>query len=169
MKRTAPLKRSGFNRTPPTRERAEVRPSSMPAAKCRMFDGKARLDVAVPVPKDIKAKPGKGKPTAEEARWMVAIRSLGCIVCHMQGKPGVPAAVHHLIRGGQRIGHLYTIPLCDPGHHQNGGPGVSSRHPWKARFEAAYGTEQSLLARCRTLVGWTESEPAAPQAPTEGT
>lgn len=78
---------------------------------------------------------------------------LGCVVCHLQGFPGTPAEVHHLLRGGRRIGHLHTIPLCSPGHHRNGdGVKKISRHPFKARFEQAYGTEEELLAKTRELV-----------------
>jgi hypothetical protein len=100
-----------------------------------------------------KAKPGKRPPTKEEARWMDAITAIGCIVCLLAGHPGTPGAVHHLLRAGRRIGHMHTICLCDPGHHQ-GGDQVQkiSRHPNKARFEAAYGTEAELLEASLQLV-----------------
>ena len=100
----------------------------------------------VSIPKGPPAKPGKRTPTAEERAWMDAIVEHGCICCILDGNPPRPAAVHHILRGGQRMGHLYTIPLCDPGHHQGGQPlGLISRHPWKARFEEKYGTELELL------------------------
>jgi len=85
---------------------------------------------------------------------MAAISDLGCIVCRNQGRGYVPAAVHHLLSGGVRIGHLHTIPLCDPGHHQNAprASGEWSRHPDKSRFEAAYGTEEELLLQARLIV-----------------
>lgn len=108
--------------------------------------------VAVPKPEAL--KPGKRTPTVAEKRWMDAITAIGCIACRIDGRPGVPGAVHHLLRGGLRIGHLHTICLCDPGHHKDGGPmGLVSRHPWKARFEARYGTEEELLELSRRLVG----------------
>jgi len=103
--------------------------------------------LCAPTPKPVAARPGKRTPTAEERRWMDAITSYGCIACRIDGRGFVPAAVHHILRGGQRIGHLFTLPLCDPGHHQNGQMlGVVSRHPWKTRFEAIYGAELDLLA-----------------------
>lgn len=106
------------------------------------------------VPKPEALKPGKRTPTVAEKRWMDAITAIGCIACRIDGRPGVPGAVHHLLRGGFRIGHLHTICLCDPGHHKDGGPmGLVSRHPWKARFEARYGTEEELLELSRRLVG----------------
>lgn len=52
------------------------------------------------------------------------------------------------------MGHLYTICLCDPGHHQNGKAiGRISRHPWKASFEAQYGHELDLLELTKRKVG----------------
>jgi hypothetical protein len=114
-----------------------------------VFDGKARM--AVPVPKPEKAKPGKRPPTSEEREWMDRITAFGCIACYIDGHPGTPGAVHHLLRGGRRIGHLYSICLCDPGHHQNGHPDKISRHPWRVRFERQYGTESELLGLSRNL------------------
>lgn len=90
-----------------------------------------------------------------ERAWMDAITQIGCIVCLVfERAPGTPGAVHHLKEGGRRISDLDTICLCDPGHHQNApqGSGKISRHPFKQRFEAAYGTEESLLAKSRQLV-----------------
>lgn len=100
----------------------------------------------------IKAKPGKGGATVEEKAWMDWIRAYGCIACRLDGAGYVPAVVHHILRGGRRIGHLHTIPLCDPGHHQlDSSSGKIPRHPFKARFEARYGTEQELLERLQTI------------------
>lgn len=86
---------------------------------------------------------------------MDAITRLGCIACILSGSWRTPGVPHHLLSGGRRIGHLSTICLCDPGHHQNAAIGSwkISRHPNKARFEAAYGTEEELLAKTRELVG----------------
>jgi len=103
-----------------------------------------------PVPKAEKAKPGKRTPNAEERRWIEALVAYGCIACRMDGMGFRPAAVHHILRGGRRMGHLFTLPLCDPGHHQGT---QYSRHPFKARFEAQYGTEAELLARLRAEIG----------------
>ena len=91
--------------------------------------------------------------TLLEKRWMDAITQLGCIVCLLFfAAPRTPGAVHHLLSGGRRIGHLHTICLCDPGHHQNGKAPKISRHPNRERFERAYGTEADLLAKSRELV-----------------
>lgn len=56
------------------------------------------------------------------------------------------------------MGHLHSLPLCDPGHHQQGQQlGLVSRHPWKAKFEQRYGTEEELLARLRAELGWLKA------------
>ena len=99
-------------------------------------------------------KAGKVPPTAAESRWMAAIAELGCVVCIKFHQARTPAAVHHIVEGGRRLGHMFTIPLCDPGHHQNTPtPLKVSRHPNKARFEREYGTEMELLAYTQELVG----------------
>jgi len=106
-----------------------------------------------PIPKEtVKAKPGKRAPTAEEKRWMDAIVAYGCIACHIDGLGRRDPAVHHILRGGQRIGHRFTLPLCDPGHHQGW---VFSRHPYKARFEQRYGTEDFLLRKLCAALKWS--------------
>jgi hypothetical protein len=42
-----------------------------------------------------------GTPTKEERAWMDSITRLGCIVCRIQGRGFVPAAVHHLLFGSK--------------------------------------------------------------------
>lgn len=102
-------------------------------------------------PKSPKAKPGKGTPNKAEAEWMSRITRLGCIACLIDGHPGTPGAVHHIVEGNRRLGHLFTIALCQPGHHMDGqSAGKISRHPFKARFEKQYGTESELLARTKS-------------------
>lgn len=165
MKRRAPMKPgAGFKpkfrlaRPVKTLETYTPKPRAVAVA---IADTRARMVVTVPKPE--KANPGKRTPTAEERAWMDAITAIGCIACLIDGHPGTPGAVHHILRGGRRIGHLHSICLCDPGHHQNGQErGVVSRHPTKARFEARYGTESELLARSRALVNSTTTrrEPA---------
>lgn len=91
--------------------------------------------------------------TIAEDTWMEEISMLGCCVCWMQGHPRTPAVPHHILTGGRRTSHLNTIPLCDPGHHQNSPtPDKVSRHPNKARFEMLYGTEEYLLGVTQQLV-----------------
>lgn len=93
-------------------------------------------------------------PNKAEREWMDAITRIGCIVCYLQGHPGTPGVVHHILSQGRtRMGHLFTICLCDPGHHQNGdGINKISRHPWRTRFVKEYGTEMYLLEETGKLV-----------------
>lgn len=123
--------------------------------------------------REAKSKPikhGKVPATVEEKRWMANVAAFGCIVCHLQGRGYVPCAVHHIVEGGRRVGHLFTIGLCDPGHHQNT-PDRSeiSRHPNKARFVAAYGTEYELRERFIAIsgTGTGATAPAPKQLPLE--
>lgn len=92
-------------------------------------------------------------PNKAEKQWMNWIANFGCIVCHNQGRGYVPAAVHHILSGGIRMGHLYTIPLCQPGHHKDApkGCGEVSRHPNRVEFEERYGTEMELLGQLKAL------------------
>jgi hypothetical protein len=92
-------------------------------------------------------------PTKQEVDWMDRVSDFGCVACWIDGNRR-GAAVHHIIQGGRRMGHLFTIGLCDPGHHQNGQQfGMVSVHPWKARFEAKYGTQLELLGRLQVELG----------------
>lgn len=135
------LRRSGFKRPKIERKRSIPTPGTGRGVHA------AASDEVRAAPKGVKAKPGKCTPTAEEARWMSAIVEYGCIACALDGRWHRPAEVHHILRGGRRMGHLYTLPLC-PGHHRDGtgDPGLIARHPWKARFERIYGAEMDLLA-----------------------
>lgn len=157
MKRTPMSRGNGFKR--PVLER---KPPSRPMPIAR---GVVVLcnEMAVASPKGEKARPGKRAPTVAERAWMDFIVAYGCIACRLEGKSPRPTAVHHILRGGVRMGHMHTLPLCDPGHHQGGQPfGMVSRHPDKAQFEAAYGTEQHLLQILRNV--YTAQSTRAPAA-----
>lgn len=84
--------------------------------------------------------------------YMARVASLGCIVCHNQGKGKTPADAHHILRGGQKIDDFHTIPLCVP-HHRSGvkSDEYVSRHPWKREFEKRYGSEWDLLDQTSRL------------------
>lgn len=130
MKQSTPMKRSEMSRTPFARKAPMNRIAQRAPTKR---------------PKRLKAR--KIAPTAAESVWMGQVAELGCIVCRQQGRGFVPCAVHHIVEGNRRVGHLFTIGLCQPGHHMDA-PASSdqiSRHPNKARFVAAYGSEYELL------------------------
>lgn len=149
LQRRTPLRSGGFKPrelvVPEPRERAPSvlsAPSVLPRRRGTYTGGLT----GVVVVKEDASKPGKRAPTKEEAEWMAWIVRFGCIACRLDGHDPRPTAVHHILRAGRRIGHLHTLPLCDPGHHQGGAyANMVSRHPWKARFEARYGSEEDLL------------------------
>ena len=101
----------------------------------------------------------KGRnPNKAEKEHMSKVQQLGCIVCFNLGYPGTPAEIHHVYgktkqakRNFKRT-HFYVLPLC-PSHHRYGSyKEPISRHPYKARFEKAYGTEQELLEQVENLL-----------------
>lgn len=141
------MKRSGFDRQPYHRASKPLTPA------VRLGVYAPASEVVVAVPKGVKAKPGKRAPTVEEAKWMDDIVRFGCVACFVsKHQPPCPhAEVHHLLRGGVRIGHLYTIPL---GHYHHRGASPNARHPWRKRFEAAFGTELELLAMLKVKLGY---------------
>ncbi len=139
-----------------TKQYDAANPAAPRAPAVRVADTRAQM--VVPLPKGPKAKPGKGAPTKDERAWLDAIVAYGCVACRIDGNGVVVPAVHHLLRGGVRMGHRYSLPLCDPGHHQGGDAlGKLSRHPWKVRFERRYGNEMFLLRSIERVLGF---EPA---------
>lgn len=100
------------------------------------------------------ARPGKRPQTKAESLWIAQVVVFGCAACWLEGRRGVPPEVHHVTRGGVRMGHHYSFGLC-PGHHRRGAGPVYmiARHPEKAAFEAKYGTEWQLLATVRDEIG----------------
>lgn len=102
----------------------------------------------------------QGAPTVEERRWLDAIVAYGCVACALDGRLEVPPAVHHIVVTGRRLGHRFSLPLCDPGHHQGGGPlGVISLHPGRnPAFIARYGAELNLLRELEDVLGFPRAE-----------
>lgn len=94
--------------------------------------------------------------TAEEREWMGAIVEMGCCVCLREMDVHTPAEVHHLYGKTKPGSHLLTIPLCYA-HHRGGvtNDRVTSRHPFKTRFEARYGSEEDLYQWTVNRIGQT--------------
>lgn len=129
------------------------KPRTAPMSRTGILSASSFARKAPAVRSKLKAK--KIPPTAEEIRWMAAVSELGCVVCLKFHQMRTPAAVHHIVEGSRRLGHFYTIGLCDPGHHQNTPTSQKiSRHPTKARFEKNYGSEYELLEYVQTLLDW---------------
>jgi len=79
-------------------------------------------------------------PNKAERDWMDAITQMGCCICIREGRGRTPAEVHHMLAGGRRQGHLFTLPLCY-WHHRSGrnDAEIVSRDQNRRRFEARYG------------------------------
>jgi len=77
-------------------------------------------------------------PTKAESRRMERVKTIGCIVCG-----SAPSQCHHLLSGGRRRGHMFTIGLC-PKHHTDGAVSYDGS---KKRFQALYGYDDELLAK----------------------
>lgn len=96
----------------------------------------------------------KGRnPTASESRHMDKVSQLGCVVCYKQGFRFVPAEIHHTEGKTKEESHFKVLPLCYEHHRGGRGKEPISRHPWKRRFEKAYGTEEELLELVEELLG----------------
>lgn len=130
--------------------RTERQALPFPTAPSGWKQAERVTDAVVAQPKGETAKPGKGAPSKDERAWMDYIVGYGCIACRIDGQQPRATAVHHILRGGVRMGHMYTLPLCQPGHHMDGQSlGLTSRHPWKKQFETLYGSEYELLERLK--------------------
>jgi hypothetical protein len=78
------------------------------------------------------------------------IAGLGCIACHLDGRYNPVVSIHHVDGRTKPDAHKKVLPLCGP-HHQHDDTDPAGRigvHPYKARFEAMYGTQDELLKMC---------------------
>lgn len=91
------------------------------------------------------------KPTLKEKYyWSMLAEIVGCIACRKDGVINNYVSIHHCEGRTKKGAHMLVLPLCDR-HHQTGGEDAPSIHPWKARFEAKYGTQEELMRECREL------------------
>ncbi len=91
---------------------------------------------------------------AEKIIWS-KLAEIGCIACMKDGFYNPHVSIHH-VDGRTKPGcHRNVLPLC-AGHHQDGAgedKTMLAVHPWKARFERRYGSQESLVAECLMLAG----------------
>lgn len=92
---------------------------------------------------------------AEKAYWSRLASEVGCVACMRDGNFNPHVSIHH-IDGRTKPGcHMRVLPLC-AGHHQDGtgeDKSMVAVHPWKAQFEARYGPQDELQARCDMRLG----------------
>jgi len=110
--------------------------------------------------KPMRSRGMKGRPpTAAEARFMDQMGTLPCICCLKDGWENREISLHHVDGRTKEGAHFLVLPLCG-GHHQDGmgpNPTLIAVHPYKARFEARYGTQMDLLAECMAMLGIKEA------------
>lgn len=102
-----------------------------------------------------KMKTAQRPKTAEdEAFWDRLAKEVGCVACLKDGNFNPHVSIHH-IDGRTKPGcHSLVLPLCGP-HHQQDDTDPAGRvavHPYKARFERKYGTQEELLAQCHAFL-----------------
>ena len=92
------------------------------------------------------------KPKASESKHMDKVSQLGCIVCRNMGLGITPAEIHHIEGKTKANSHFKVLPLCFEHHRIGNRFRPISRHPYKKRFEEAYGTEEELLEQVNEML-----------------
>ena len=97
-----------------------------------------------------------GKPTAADLRRFRAMQEAGCVCCFILGVWS-PPEIHHILSGGRRMGHQFSLPLCalhhrgvaPKGYRDAFGPSLSDG---SKPFAAFWGTEMSLLEKVNKMI-----------------
>jgi hypothetical protein len=90
---------------------------------------------------------------AEKAHWD-KVAQLGCIACIKDGYRNPLVSIHHIDGRTKKGAHMKVLPLC-AGHHQDGtgnDKNMIAVHPYKARFEEAYGKQEELLTKVMKMI-----------------
>jgi len=86
--------------------------------------------------------------TKAEKQWHDKVASYGCIACRKDGIENLWVSIHHCDGRTKPGAQMKVLALCGP-HHQTGGEDAPAIHPYKAQFQAKYGTQADLLAWTR--------------------
>lgn len=110
---------------------------------------------------------GMPKATPEEFAHMDRVRELGCMACAIKGDFAKKKIdVHHLKRGGKRVGHMYVIPLCNAHHQGNRGSTEPAVHKGMKAFRAAFGYDDwGLWQKLQVMLGLDDSLPPSKIVP----
>lgn len=112
---------------------------------------------------------------AEKAR-IERMLQLGCCACAKIGIPNYHTLeVHHMLSGGERMGHWFTLPLCK-GHHQRGCFTAVQKLTLKPKqlvsigdgrplFNKVYGTERKLWTGVQFVLGLDDTWPTSKIVP----
>lgn len=96
---------------------------------------------------------GSTVSSAEKRFHDALCRTVGCIACRVSmGVVNTHVSVHHIDGRTKPGAHLKVLPLCGSHHQDDGREGFHAVHPWKRRFEQAYGTQASLLDQCHEIL-----------------
>jgi len=93
-------------------------------------------------------------PTKEEKQLWSKMAALGCIACIHDGYSNLHVSIHHIDGRTKHGSHKKVLPLCAQ-HHQHDDTDPAQRigvHPYKARFEAKYGSQYDLLEETLSLI-----------------
>jgi hypothetical protein len=101
---------------------------------------------------------GRSRNAAEKA-YQDKIAAVGCICCLHDGIYNPYVLLHHIAGRTAPGAHYKVLPLC-ASHHMDDGSGAIAVHPWKKRFEQAYGAQLELLEEVRLLAGIAGNEKA---------
>lgn len=77
---------------------------------------------------------------------------VGCIACRKDGGFNDYCSIHHVDGRTKPNAHWLVLPLCAAHHQDQGEAGFIPVHPYKARFEAAYGKQIDLVRECVQLL-----------------
>jgi len=169
MMRRSPLKPgAGFKSRAFARgERIEAREVSKlkrasPMASTGMLSVQSHQRTAKTRKAGLKSKE-RAVTAAEKLLWS-RLAALGCVACAKDGNFNPHVSIHH-VDGRTKPGcHQLVLPLC-AGHHQDGtgqDKTMVAVHPWKARFEARYGTQAELMDECAQLLFEKQGAAASP-------
>jgi hypothetical protein len=104
----------------------------------------------------------KAATVAEQAR-IERIIARGCLACRTAlAEQAQRTEAHHLLSGGRRRGHAFTVPLCGWHHRGEPPPGWNTKQAREAfgpslrlesrAFHERYGSDDELLARVNELI-----------------
>lgn len=114
--------------------------------------GKVRIKT-LPKAKSLKSKQRAVSPD-EKLTWNRLASEIGCVACMKDGHFNPHVSIHHVDGRTKPDCHKLVLPLCAP-HHQHDDADPAGRvgvHPYKARFERLYGTQEELMALCAELL-----------------
>lgn len=83
--------------------------------------------------------------SADEKLLWDRLAARGCVACLKDGRFNPHVSIHHCDGRTKPDCHKRVLALCGS-HHQDDGSGAIAIHPWKAQFEAKYGTQAELMA-----------------------